>query len=107
MARAAARSGPSTRMLENGRIEFWLDDLLDLFFIGWVVWRKWRGGARWAMRHRMIELSRVISFEFAIEGLLITDIIRANPLALMLSPVGQPESWNGITSSAATIGKPM
>ena len=32
MARAAARSGPSTRMLENGRIEFeFLTD--DFFFI--------------------------------------------------------------------------
>ena len=35
MARAAARSGPSTRMLENGRSEFCLlDDWLDFFFIG-------------------------------------------------------------------------
>jgi hypothetical protein len=33
-------------MLENGRIEFCLDDWLDFFFIGRGVLRKTGGGAR-------------------------------------------------------------
>ena len=45
MARAAARSGPSKRMLENGRIEFLFAEIF--FFIGAIVAEKpARGNAK-------------------------------------------------------------
>ena len=72
MAREGARSGPSTRMLENGRneFEFFTD---DFFFMGRGLLRNNGVGASWGMAER--PRSVFGCFDREISGLALTTVV--------------------------------